>query len=262
VAKKKSNQEQASADLRAQDELRRHGEIPRHIAIIMDGNGRWAKSQGKIRYTGHSEGVVSVRDITEACAELGVEYLTLYTFSTENWHRPLMEVNALMQLLIRTLQREKKTLIKNRIRLRAMGDLSMLPEACRRELDDAMEETSANHRMTLNLALSYSGRWELVEAARALARKVASGKLSAGDIDEAAIAENLCTVGMPDPDLLIRTGGEYRVSNFLLWQIAYSELYITEIFWPAFRRQQLYEAIFDYQERDRRFGRVNEVEEV
>lgn len=238
--------------------LKDRGEIPRHIAIIMDGNGRWAKSKGKLRFKGHNEGVVSVREITESCAELGVEYLTLYTFSTENWQRPLLEVNALMQLLIRTLQKETKTLIKNRIRLQAMGDLTMLPDACRAQLDEAMKETDGDHRMTLNLALSYSGRWELVEAVRALSTRVKEGTLSPDDIDEAAIAEVLCTADIPDPDLLIRTGGEYRVSNFLLWQIAYSEIYITETFWPAFRRPQLYTAIEDYQNRDRRFGRVHD----
>ncbi|GIV57219.1 MAG: isoprenyl transferase [Rhodothermaceae bacterium] len=245
-------------DRAVQAALKRRGVMPRHIAIIMDGNGRWARARGQARYVGHYEGVESVREVTEACAELGVEYLTLYTFSTENWQRPRKEVNALMQLLIRTLRREKKTLQKNDVRLKALGDLSMLPEACRRELEEAMAETAGNRRMTLLLALSYSGRWELREAVRTLARRVAAGELDPDAIDEATIAAALGTAGMPDPDLLIRTGGELRVSNFLLWQIAYAEFYVTEVLWPDFRRAQLYEAIRAFQDRDRRFGRVQE----
>ncbi len=241
-----------------QETLRRRGAVPRHIAIIMDGNGRWAKARGQMRYFGHYEGVESVREITEACAEIGVEYLTLYTFSTENWYRPLSEVNALMQLLIRTLRGEKETLMKNDIRLRTIGDVSKLPAACRKELEQAMADTAGNTRMTLNLALSYSGRWELTEAVRTLARRVARGELDPEAIDEDLIGQALGTAGMPDPDLLIRTGGEQRVSNFLLWQIAYTELYVTEAFWPAFRRPQLYAAIRDFQDRDRRFGRVKD----
>ena len=241
-----------------QETLRRRGAVPRHIAIIMDGNGRWAKARGQRRYHGHYEGVESVREITEACAEIGVEYLTLYTFSTENWYRPLTEVNALMQLLIRTLRGEKQTLMKNDIRLRTIGDVSKLPAACRRELEQAMADTAGNTRMTLNLALSYSGRWELTEAVRTLARRVARGELDPEAIDEDLIGQALGTAGMPDPDLLIRTGGEQRVSNFLLWQIAYTELYVTDAYWPAFRRRQLYAAIRDFQDRDRRFGRVKD----
>ncbi len=224
----------------------------------MDGNGRWAKARGQRRYHGHYEGVESVREITEACAEIGVEYLTLYTFSTENWYRPLSEVNALMQLLIRTLRGEKQTLMKNDVRLRTIGDVSKLPAACRKELEQAMADTADNKRMTLNLALSYSGRWELTEAVRTLARRVARGELDPEAIDEEMIGQTLGTAGMPDPDLLIRTGGEQRVSNFLLWQIAYTELYVTEAFWPAFRRPQLYAAIRDFQDRERRFGRVKD----
>ncbi len=239
-----------------QEALRRRGAIPRHIAIIMDGNGRWAKERGKMRFFGHNEGVESVREVTEACAELGVEYLTLYTFSTENWQRPSTEVNALMQLLIRSLRKERETLHKNGIRLQAIGDLSMLPEACRVELQDTLSNTASLSRMTLNLALSYSGRWELTEAFRHLARRVREGSLAPDQITEEHIAGALTTAGMPDPDLLIRTGGEYRVSNFLLWQMAYTELYITEQFWPSFRRTQLYEAIRSFQDRERRFGRV------
>ncbi|WP_457653099.1 isoprenyl transferase [Rhodocaloribacter sp.] len=241
-----------------QETLRRRGAVPRHIAIIMDGNGRWAKARGQRRYHGHYEGVESVREITEACAEIGVAYLTLYTFSTENWYRPLTEVNALMQLLIRTLRGEKETLMKNDIRLRTIGDVSKLPAACRKELEQAMADTAGNTRMTLNLALSYSGRWELTEAVRTLARRVARGELDPEAIDEDLIGQALGTAGMPDPDLLIRTGGEQRVSNFLLWQIAYTELYVTDAYWPAFRRPQLYAAIRDFQDRDRRFGRVKD----
>jgi len=222
----------------------------------MDGNGRWAKAQGKPRVSGHRAGVASVREIAEVSAKLGIKYLTLYTFSTENWQRPFMEVNALMQILIRTLQKEKETLLKNNIRLSVMGDIGQLPEACRLELDEALAATAPNSRMTLNLALSYSGRWDLVQAARTLAARVRAGELEPEQIDEAALAGALSTAGTPDPDLLIRTGGDFRVSNFLLWEIAYSEMYITDCFWPAFRRAELYAAIRSFQDRDRRFGRV------
>ncbi len=243
-------------DASLQKALRRQGAIPRHIAIIMDGNGRWAKRQGKMRVFGHYEGVESVRDITEACAELGVEYLTLYTFSTENWHRPSTEVEALMTLLIHTVKRERNTLLKNNIQLRAIGDIQQLPAACRKEFEDCIEETSENSRMTLNLALSYSGRWDIVRATKEIAARVKKGELNVEDVDDHVISEHLSTKGNPDPDLLIRTGGELRVSNFLLWEIAYSELYITDEYWPEFRRKSLYKAIEDFQKRDRRFGRV------
>ncbi len=222
----------------------------------MDGNGRWAKSKGKMRVFGHYEGVESVRDITEACAQIGVEYLTLYTFSTENWHRPASEVDALMTLLIHTVRRERNTLIKNNIRLKAIGDIQQLPPACRKEFDDCIAETAGNTKMTLNLALSYSGRWDLVQATTEIARRVRDGEMNPEDINDQVISSHLSTSGNPDPDLLIRTGGELRISNFLLWEIAYSELYITEKFWPEFRRESLYEAISSYQQRDRRFGRV------
>jgi undecaprenyl diphosphate synthase len=248
---------QDELDAREQEALRAQGEIPRHIAVIMDGNGRWACSRGQNRVIGHHEGVVSVRDITETCVQLGVEYLTLYTFSTENWNRPSSEVDALMQLLIHTIRREADTLRRNRVKLRAIGDLSMLPDACRDELFDAINATRENARMTLTLALSYSGRSEIARAARKLAERVASGDLEVEAIDESTFAATLDTNDMPDPDLLIRTGGEYRVSNFLLWQLAYTEMYITDEFWPAFRRPQLYDAIRDFQSRDRRFGRVS-----
>ena len=247
---------QTPEDAAAQEALRQHGEIPRHIAIIMDGNGRWAVERGHSRVVGHHEGVVSVRDITEACAQLGVQHLTLYTFSTENWHRPDVEVNALMELLVYTIRREKETLLSNDICLHAIGDLAQLPRRCREELEETMSATAKGTRMTLHLALSYSGRWELAAAARKLARCVQQGDLDPDTIDETTLADCLTTGGLPDPELLIRTGGEHRVSNFLLWQLAYSELYFTEAFWPAFRRSQLYEAIRDFQRRERRFGRV------
>lgn len=243
-------------DEQAQQALIQQGPIPRHIAIIMDGNGRWAKEKGKMRVFGHYEGVESVRDITEACAQLGVEYLTLYTFSTENWQRPPSEVDALMKLLIHTVRRERETLLKNNIQLRAIGDISELPPACQKEFDKCINETAGNSRMRLNLALSYSGRWDLVNATKQIADKVSQGVLKSEEITNETISSHLSTAGNPDPDLLIRTGGELRVSNFLLWEIAYSEMYITQEYWPAFRRNSLYEAIADFQKRDRRFGKV------
>lgn len=243
-------------DARRQQALKQRGEIPSHIACIMDGNGRWAQDRDKARFAGHHEGVESVREVTEACAELGVEHLTLYTFSTENWERPDPEVDALMELLIHTVEEEKATLMENNIRLRTIGDLSDLPAACRAALRRTKEATADNTRMTLALALSYSGRRELVRAARRLAESVRDGDLEAEAIDEDAIEQHLGTAGMPDPDLLVRTGGEFRLSNFLLWQSAYTEFYITDRHWPAFRRRALYEAIRDYQDRDRRFGQI------
>ena len=245
---------QTAEDAAAQADLQQRGTIPPHIAIIMDGNGRWAKQQGLSRVRGHHEGVESVRDIVEACAQIGVGHLTLYTFSTENWHRPVREVDALMRLLIRTIRRERDRLLENNIRLQTIGDLSKLPTRAARELDEAIDTTAHNTRLTLTLGLSYSGRWEIVEAARELARQAQQGTLDPDAIDEQLFAEALAE--LPDPDLLIRTGGEQRVSNFLLWQIAYTEMYITDLFWPEFRRAQLYEAIRDFQNRERRFGRV------
>lgn len=252
ITKKAQTQEDAAL----QEGLQQDGPIPRHIAIIMDGNGRWAKKRGQSRVIGHHEGVESVRDITEACAQLGVDYLTLYTFSTENWLRPVREVDALMQLLVHTIRRERKTLKRNNIRLQAIGNVDALPRRCLDELRETESATAHNSRMTLVLALSYSGRWEIAEAARALARRVKQGELDPEQIDEEAFAAALQRPEIPEPDLLIRTGGEYRVSNFLLWQLAYTEMYMTELFWPAFRRDQLYEAIREFQRRDRRFGRV------
>ena len=243
-------------DAAAQQALKLRGPIPRHVAIIMDGNGRWAKQQGKMRVFGHYEGVESGRDITEACAQIGVEYLTLYTFSTENWHRPSSEVEALMTLLIRTVRRERNTLLKNNIQLRAIGDINKLPDACRKEFEECIADTAQNSKMVLNLALSYSGRWDLVRATKQVAEKVQRGELDPDQIDDHVISQHLSTAHNPDPDLLIRTGGEYRISNFLLWEIAYSEIYVTQQYWPEFRRASLYKAIEDFQQRDRRFGRV------
>ncbi|MBR9920130.1 MAG: isoprenyl transferase [Bacteroidetes bacterium] len=232
--------------------------LPLHIAIIMDGNGRWAKQKGKPRVFGHRNGVKAVRETTEAAAELGIKYLTLYAFSTENWNRPKLEVNALMALLVETIRSEIKTLNKNGIRLQAIGDISKLPPRSYKELQNAMESTRDNDRMTLVLALNYSAKWEIMKAVKDLAQLVEDGSLSANDINEGTFANALSTKGMPDPELLIRTSGETRISNFLLWQIAYSELYFTPTFWPDFRKEDLYKAIIDYQQRERRFGKISE----
>ncbi|PSQ55242.1 MAG: di-trans,poly-cis-decaprenylcistransferase [Bacteroidetes bacterium QH_10_64_37] len=243
-------------DDRRQRALKERGELPAHVACIMDGNGRWAQQRGESRVMGHHEGVTSVRDVTEASAELGIDYLTLYTFSTENWERPDSEVDALMELLVRTVQKERSTLMENEVQLQTIGDLSQLPGSCEEALVQTKNDTVENDRMTLTLALSYSGRWEILQAARDLATRVQEGDLAPEDIDASRFERQLDTEGMPDPDLLVRTGGEYRLSNFLLWQSAYTELYITDDYWPDFRREQLYGAIRSYQERDRRFGRV------
>lgn len=232
--------------------------LPRHIAVIMDGNGRWAKEQGKMRVFGHQHGVDAVRNVTEACAELGVEYLTLYAFSTENWNRSSFEVDALMSLLTQALKTEVKTLNDNNIRLDAVGDLTRLPKSQYNALMSAIENTKDNTRMTLTLCLSYSGRWELTETVKKIARKVKNGELNPEDINEKMVCDNLATSYMPDPELLIRTSGEIRISNFLLWQLAYSELYFTKKYWPDFSKEDLYEAIIDYQSRERRFGKTSE----
>ncbi len=247
-----------SSDKEIQEDLKKSGEIPQHIAIIMDGNGRWAKRRGLPRVAGHREGVKSVRDVVEACAQLGVKYLTLFAFSTENWRRPRNEVNTLMRLLIKTLRTETENLHKNDIRLMTIGDIDSLPVEVRQELNEAIEKTKNNKRMVLNLALSYSGRWEIIEAVRGIARDVKDGKVKVEDINEVLFSRYLKTAGLPDPDLLIRTSSEYRVSNFLLWQIAYTEFYICSCLWPDFRRKHLYEAIRDYQRRERRFGMISE----
>ena len=232
--------------------------LPRHIAVIMDGNGRWAKEQGKMRVFGHQHGVDAVRNVTEACAELGVEYLTLYAFSTENWNRSSFEVDALMTLLTQALKTEVKTLNDNNIRLDAVGDLTRLPKSQYNALMSAIENTKDNTRMTLTLCLSYSGRWELTETVKKIAGKVKNGELNPEDINEKMVCDNLATSYMPDPELLIRTSGEIRISDFLLWQLAYSELYFTKKYWPDFSKEDLYEAIIDYQSRERRFGKTSE----
>lgn len=232
--------------------------IPSHIAIIMDGNGRWALSQGKRRIFGHKHAITAVRESAEAAAELGVKYLTLYAFSTENWNRPKMEVNALMRLLLQTIREEVKTLNKNDIKLNAIGDIDSLPTVNRQHLAAAIEETRNNSRMTLNLALSYSSRWEMTKAITMLAQDVKQGRLEPGEINQNSIQKYLETSDMPDPELLIRTSGESRISNFMLWQIAYTELYFTPVLWPDFRKENLYEAILDYQCRERRFGKTSE----
>jgi undecaprenyl diphosphate synthase len=232
--------------------------LPQHIAIIMDGNGRWAKQQGAERIYGHENGVRSVRDTVEAAAELGVKFLTLYAFSTENWNRPKEEVLALMQLLVHTISAETKTLNENNIRLQAIGDLKSLPADCYNELQEAIEKTKNNSRTTLVLALSYSSRWELLNAVKQIAEKVENKTLSSHSITEEIINAHLCTSGMPEPELMIRTSGEHRISNFLLWQLAYAELYFTDKLWPDFRKEDFYEAILDYQNRERRFGMTSE----
>ena len=231
--------------------------IPKHIAIIMDGNGRWAQQHGQPRVFGHKTGVDSVREIAEVAAEIGIKYLTLYTFSTENWHRPQDEVVALMSLLVQTIKGELPTLQKNRIRLHAIGDLSALPEATQKELQDAIASTQENSRMTLVLALSYSAKWEITRAVQQIAKQVEKGDLDVNAINEDTISKSLSTHDIPDPELLIRTSGETRISNFLLWQIAYAELYFTPVFWPDFRKQNLYEAILNFQDRERRFGKTS-----
>jgi undecaprenyl diphosphate synthase len=232
--------------------------LPRHIAIIMDGNGRWAKEQGHDRLYGHYHGVESVRNIVEGCAELGIEYLTLYAFSTENWERPEYEVVGLMELLVNTIRNEVESLNKNNIKLHVIGDMSMLPDYARRELNEALDITKANTGLNLVMALSYSGRWELLNAVKNIAHEVKKGKLSVEEIDQDILQQNLTTSNFPDPELMIRTSGEYRISNFLLYQLAYAELYFTNVRWPDFRKENLYEAILDYQGRERRFGKTGE----
>lgn len=232
--------------------------LPQHIAVIMDGNGRWAKKQGKIRIFGHQHGVRAVRDIAEGCAELGIKYLTLYAFSTENWNRPKMEVNALMTLLVKTIKQETETLQKNSIRLEAIGDRSHLPADCQRELDEAIDATKTNDRMTLVLALSYSSKWDILNAVKGIAEEVKAGNLEPGQIDEDLISSFLTTRDYPNPELMIRTSGEQRISNFLLWELAYSEFYFTDVLWPDFRKEHLIEALKEYEKRERRFGKTSE----
>ncbi|MCZ2100556.1 MAG: isoprenyl transferase [Chitinophagales bacterium] len=232
--------------------------LPQHIAIIMDGNGRWAKLQGKPRVFGHKHGVTAVREVTEAAAELGIKYLTLYAFSTENWSRPSIEVNALMSLLVETVRKELATLNKNNIRLMAIGDLSKLPDKTRESLYEGIENTRNNTRMTLVLALNYSARWEIVEAAKKIADASIRKEIDPNVLEAQDFSNYLSTRDIPDPELLIRTSGEQRISNFLLWQIAYSELFFTPVLWPDFRKEHFLAAITDYQSRERRFGKTSE----
>ena len=232
--------------------------LPSHIAIIMDGNGRWAKEKGEDRLFGHLHGVESVRNIVEGAAELGIKYLTLYAFSTENWDRPEYEVSGLMELLVDTIHNEVPTLNKNNIKLHVIGDIDMLPDAAKKELAEAINETSVNTGLNLIMALSYSSRWEIVRAVKNIAADVKSGKLMPDGINQDTVQQYLTTKNFPDPELMIRTSGEYRISNFLLYQLAYSELYFTNTLWPDFRKQNLYEAILDFQSRERRFGKTGE----
>jgi len=232
--------------------------LPQHVAIIMDGNGRWAKGKGKLRIFGHHNGVTSVRDVVEGADKLGIKYITLYTFSSENWNRPKLEVSAIMELMISTIHKEISNFMKNNVRLNAIGDLKMLPEKAYRELTSAIERTATNTGLTLTLALSYSSRKEIVQAAKNLAARVQSGEMRVEDINEETFENNLYTGDMPNPELLIRTSGEYRISNYLLWQIAYAELYFTTKLWPDFRKEDLFDAVIDYQKRERRFGMTSE----
>ncbi|MFN4314575.1 MAG: isoprenyl transferase [Chitinophagaceae bacterium] len=232
--------------------------LPRHIAIIMDGNGRWAREQGQDRLYGHFHGVESVRNIVEGCAELEIGYLTLYAFSTENWDRPEYEVVGLMELLVTTIRKEVESLHKNNIKLHVIGDMNMLPDYARQELNEALEFTAGNTGLNLVMALSYSGRWELLNAVKNIAHEVKEGRLAIEAIDQTVLQRYLATSNFPDPELMIRTSGEYRISNFLLYQLAYAELYFTQVRWPDFRKENLYEAILDYQNRERRFGKTSD----
>ncbi len=232
--------------------------LPSHIAIIMDGNGRWAQEKGQDRLYGHFHGVESVRDIVEGCAELGIGYLTLYAFSTENWDRPAYEVTGLMELLVDTIRNEVETLNKNNIKLHVIGDMNMLPEYARQELNEALELTSKSTGLNLIMALSYSSRWELVNAVKNIAKEVKAGKVDPDHINHETLQKYLSTSAFPDPELMIRTSGEYRISNFLLYQLAYAELYFTSVRWPDFRKENLYEAILDFQTRERRFGKTSQ----
>ena len=232
--------------------------IPRHVAIIMDGNGRWAKQHGHERRFGHENGVSTVRQITEIASEMGVQYLTLYTFSTENWNRPQDEADALMNLIVVSIEQQTPDLIKNNVRLTTIGDMKRMPEFAANRLSKCMQDTSCCTGLVLCLALSYSSRWEIVEACRQMAREVATGELNVDAIDDAVMSAHLSTCNMPDPDLLIRTGGDLRVSNYLLWQIAYSELYFTSKYWPDFTKEDFVDAIADFQARERRYGKTSE----
>ncbi|MBS1904359.1 MAG: isoprenyl transferase [Bacteroidetes bacterium] len=246
--------EQTPADKQVQQELISRGRIPEHVAIIMDGNGRWAEERKFPRAVGHQAGIASVRDITRSARELGIRYVTLYAFSTENWRRPRKEVAMLMRLLRKMLHEEIEEMLQNGVRLTTIGQTNALPPEVQKDLYDAIERTSGNNRLTLTLALSYSGRWDLVRAMQLMALDIRRGKLSPEDVNDGLVKSYLTTAEMPDPDLMIRTSGEMRLSNFLLWEMAYSEIHITKVFWPDFRREHLYEAIRDYQSRERRYG--------
>ena len=230
--------------------------LPQHVAIIMDGNGRWAKERGLERAIGHQHGVISVQKVTEAATKIGIKYLTLYTFSTENWNRPQNEVDELMHLLVSSIEKETPTLHKNNIRLQTIGDTSRMPKEVKQRLDNCIDYTSKNTGLTLILALSYSSQWEITEMVKSIAEQVKNNTLNIEDITKETISKNLTTKNLPDPDLLIRTSGEVRISNFLLWQLAYTELYFTEIRWPDFHEEEFYKAIYDFQQRERRFGEV------
>lgn len=233
--------------------------LPKHIAVIMDGNGRWAKKQGAMRIFGHHHGIKSVRETVEACSEIGIGYLTLYTFSTENWNRPKLEVDGIMQLLIKTISAEVPDLHKNNVRLKSIGDREQLPSGARKELDEAIATTKDNTGLTLTLALSYSGKWDIVQAAKKIVAEVQANKLRPDEINESLFAYYLATEQAPDVDLLIRTGGDHRISNYLLWQSAYAELlFMDDIFWPEFRKEHLYSAVLTYQQRERRFGKTGD----
>jgi undecaprenyl diphosphate synthase len=232
--------------------------LPRHVAIIMDGNGRWAKQKGNVRIFGHKQALRAVREVLEAGVELHMGYITLYTFSTENWKRPKLEVRALMELLIATIRKEVPSLMENNVRLRAIGQLEDLPKGAKRELDQAMELTAGNTGLVLTLALSYGGRNDILSAVNKLSHKVKTGEIAAGEITEQDLRSHMSTFYLPDPELMIRTSGEFRISNFLLWELAYAEIYITPKFWPDYTREDLFEAIYDYQNRERRFGMISE----
>ncbi len=233
--------------------------LPRHVAVIMDGNGRWAKKQGAMRIFGHHHGIKAVRETVEACGELGIQYLTLYTFSTENWNRPKLEVDGIMQLLVSTIAKEVPELHKSNVRLKTIGDTASLPTKARRELDNGMALTKDNTGLTLTLALSYSGKWDIIQATKHIAEKVKKSEISIDDIDEELFSRYLATEESPDVDLMIRTGGDHRISNYLLWQSAYSELlFIDDIFWPEFRKEHLFDSVYTYQLRERRFGKTGD----
>ncbi len=246
--------QQSEDDKRVQQGLRAQGKLPRHIAIIMDGNGRWAEERGLPRAAGHQAGIASLRDVTRSSRELGIEFLTVYAFSTENWKRPKREVSMLFRLLVKMLREELNEMLEHGVRLKTIGQTTLLPKLVQEELTGAIERTARNKGLTLTLALSYSGRWDLVRAMQAIALEVRRGKISPEDVSEETVRAALATAQMPDPDLLIRTSGELRISNFLLWELAYSELHVTKTLWPDFRREHLYDSIREYQTRERRFG--------